>query len=211
MPTDHATPTRCRLPAPVAALAHVAPLAPAAFAVHQLRYMLAFGTSAGIELQRSGHSYLHSAVPWIAAVLALIAGGFLRALGRTVAGHTSLPRYTVSLAGMWAACSLALIAVFVCQETLEGLFIAGHPAGFAGVFGYGGWWAVPAAVCIGLVLAAWFHGARWVLRQVARRRAASRPLVVAPAGAPVAHARSFWMPTAVPVVAGWSGRGPPQG
>ena len=44
------------------------------------------------------------------------------------------------------------------------------PLGLAGIFGYGGWWAVPAAVCVGLVLAAVFHGARWVLDEVAQRR-----------------------------------------
>jgi len=34
----------------------------AAFAVHQLRYYLAYGSAAGAELQRTGHSYLHSVV-----------------------------------------------------------------------------------------------------------------------------------------------------
>ncbi len=33
-------------------------------AVHQLRYVLAFGGGAGLELQRQGHSYLHSLAPW---------------------------------------------------------------------------------------------------------------------------------------------------
>ena len=42
-------------------LAPVALLPPAAFVVHQLRFMLAFGGGAGAELQRTGHAYLHSA------------------------------------------------------------------------------------------------------------------------------------------------------
>ena len=58
------------------------------------------------------------------------------------------------------------------QEFLEGLFATGHPGGLAGIFGYGGWWSIPAAVCVGLVLAAVFHGARWVLDEVAQRRIA---------------------------------------
>jgi hypothetical protein len=143
--------------------------------------------------------------------LALVAGGFLRALGRTLAGHTSLPRYTLSLAGMWAACAAALIAIFVAQETLEGLFLTGHPAGPAGVFGYGGWWAIPASACLGLVLAAWFHGARWVLRAVARRRAARHAVAFAQL-APAASCPpwTLWLPSPAPLLSGRSGRGPPR-
>lgn len=101
-------------------LAQVALFPPAAFAVHQLRYLLAYGGQAGVELQRTGHSYLHSVVPWIVLLLALVAGGFLRALGRACAGQTSLPRYSASLVGMWCACSACLVAIFACQELLEG-------------------------------------------------------------------------------------------
>ncbi len=78
-----------------------------------------------------------------------------------------------------------MLGVYVLQEFLEGLLATGHPAGLAGIFGYGGWWAIPAAAAIGLVLAALLHGARWVLDGVAQRhdRAASAP-------APVRHPRS---------------------
>ena len=41
-------------------IARIAPLPAAAFAVHQSRYLLAYGSRAGVELQRTGHSYLHS-------------------------------------------------------------------------------------------------------------------------------------------------------
>lgn len=200
---------RVRLPTRAARLAHIAPLAPAAFAVHQLRYMLAFGASADAELRRSGHTYLHSVAPWLALVLALVVGGFLRLFGRTLAGQTTLPRYTLSLAGMWLACTGGLLAVFICQEALEGIVIAGHPAGLAGIFGYGGWWAIPAAACFGLVLAAWFHGARWVLREVARLRTAARRFVPPRACPPVLGRVTVWRPAPAPVVVGWSDRGPP--
>jgi len=189
-------------------LGQVALVPPAAFAVHQLRYVLAFGGSAGVELQRTGHSYLHSLVPWIVVLLALVAGGFLRELGRACAGHTSLPRYTVSLGGMWLACSACLLAIFVSQEFLEGVFATGHPAGLAGIFGYGGWWSIPAAVCVGLVLAAWLHGARWVLREVARRRARGQAAWIGPALL-VPRPRVVVVVPLAPLVGGWSGRGPP--
>ncbi len=192
----------------IAGFACVALLPPAAFAVHQLRYWLAFGGNAGVELQRTGHSYLHSVVPWLVLLLALAVGGFLRALGRALAGQTSRARFTLSLAAMWLVCSVALVAIFACQEFLEGLFATGHPAGLVGIFGYGGWWSLPAAVCVGLVLATVLHGARWLVREVARRHA--RPYLAAIGSAPrVARPRDALLVRLAPLVRGWSGRGPP--
>src|ERR1700730_4216038 len=95
-----------------AVLRRIAPIAlmPAgAFAVHQLRYLLAFHGHAGDELQRQGHAYLHSLVPWIVLLIALAFGTFLRALGRAFGGRYSLPRFTVSFATLWLACSVCLV------------------------------------------------------------------------------------------------------
>jgi hypothetical protein len=192
----------------IAGFAYVALLPPAAFAVHQLRYMLAFGANAGVELQRTGHSYLHSVVPWLILLLALAVGGFLRALGRAFAGQTSPARFTLSLTAMWLVCSGALIAIFACQEFLEGLLLAGHPAGWVGIFGYGGWWSIPAALSIGLVLAAALHGARWLVREVAHRRSRRYLTLVGPVLRPV-RPRDAVIVRPAPLVKGWSGRGPP--
>lgn len=180
----------------------------AAFAVHQLRYLLAYGSGAGAQLQRSGHSYLHSVVPWIVLLVALACGGFLAALGRAVAGHRSMPRFCASLLGLWLACAACLVAIFAAQEFLEGLFATGHPAGLAGIFGFGGWWSIPAALCVGLVLAVLFHGARWVLDEVAHRSARARP----PRAAGVVSVRrpsDALVPRLAPLADGFSGRGPP--
>jgi hypothetical protein len=180
----------------------------AALAVHELRFVLAFGGHAGVELQRQGHSYLHSLAPWIALLLAASVGGFLCALGRALSGQRSLPRYTLSLSGLWLACSAALVAIFVAQEFLEGLFATGHPGGLAGIFGYGGWWSIPAALAVALVLAAVFHSARRVLHAVAERH--SRTLVLARRPPVLARARLDVLLAAVaPLADGWSGRGPP--
>jgi hypothetical protein len=192
----------------VRGLAQAALLPPAALAVHELRYVLAFGPRAGLELQRQGHSYLHSIVPWIVLVVALVLGGFLRALGRAFSGQTSASRLTISLAGLWLICTGSLVAIYAGQELLEGIFAAGHPGGLVGVFGYGGWWAIPAAACIGLVLATVFHGARWVLTEVAQRHARSRPPVRRRA-VPAARPPLFATPAPAPLAGGWSGRGPP--
>jgi hypothetical protein len=193
----------------IAGFAYVALLPPAAFAVHQLRYMLAFGGHAGIELQRTGHSYLHSVVPWLVVLLALVAGGFLRALGRAFAGQTSAARFSLSLTALWMACSATLVAIFVCQEFLEGLFATGHPGGLAGIFGYGGWWSIPVAVCVGLVVATVLHGGRWLVREVAHRRGRARLIVVARVMR-VARPRDAVVVRPASLVKGWSVRGPPR-
>ncbi len=183
-------------------------LPPAALAVHQLRFVLAFGGATGPELQRTGHSYLHSLVPWIVLAVALVVGGFLRSLGKALAGHTSAPRFTISFVALWLTCIACLVAIYVGQEFLEGAFATGHPSGWIGIFGYGGWWSVPAAVCVGLVLAAVLHGARWVLREAAQRCA--RP-VAGPRRRLVRAARPVTVlaPRLAPLAEGWSGRGPP--
>ena len=155
-------------------LARAAVVPIAAFAVHQLRYLLAFGAGASAELQRQGHSYLHSVVPWLVLAIGLSAGAFLSSLGRALSGQTTVPRYGLSLIGLWLTCSACLLAIYASQEFLEGLFATGHPAGLAGIFGYGGWWAIPAALCVGLVLAALLHGARWLLHEVASAGAPAR-------------------------------------
>jgi len=210
--TRHQTPERTDVRADfrsrIAGTAYVALLPPAAFAVHQLRYWLAFGPSAAIELQRTGHSYLHSVVPWLIVLVALAVGGLLRALGRAFAGHTSPARFTLSLTALWLVCTVALLAIFACQELLEGMFATGHPAGWTGIFGYGGGWSIPAALCIGLVLATLLHGARWLVREVARRRARTGLAVIRPAMR-AARPRDGVVVCPAPLVHGWSSRGPP--
>ena len=196
-------------PRRITAFLPIALLPPAAFAVHQLRFMLAYGAGAGAELARTGHSYLHSVVPWLVALIGLAAGWLLRGLGRALGGQRTPARYAVSLTGLWLACSAVLVAIYGTQEFLEGQFAPGHPAGLTGIFGYGGGWAVFAAVCIGLVLAAICHGAVWAIDAVARRYARTRP------HAPRTRlVRVRWtdasLPRLAPLANGWSGRGPPR-
>ncbi len=188
-------------------LGPVALVPAAALAVHQLRYWLAFGPHAGVELQRQGHAYLGSLAPWIILLLAVAAGTFMRGLGRAFAGERSPVRYSLSFVALWLVCSACLVAIYVCQELLEGAFAAGHPIGLAGAFGWGGWWAVPAALCVGLVLAALFHGARWVLEEVAARRRGGRSRAGFLPNAP--RPRQIFLPILAPLADGWSGRGPP--
>jgi hypothetical protein len=188
--------------------ARLALMPAAALLVHQLRYTLAFGGHADVQLARQGHAYLHSLVPWIVLLVAGAVGAFLWALGRALGGQRTLPRYTLSLTGLWLACSFALVAIYLTQELLEGLLATGHPIGLAGVFGYGGWWAIPAALCVGLVLATIFHGARWVLDEVTQRTA--RAMRVVTRGAPVLRWRDIPLPRPAALAGCWSVRGPPR-
>jgi hypothetical protein len=187
----------------------VALLPAAAFAVHQLRYWLAFGGDAGAWLQAQGHSYLQSLVPWVVLLIAIAAGGFMRALGRALGGRYSLPRYSLSFAALWLVCAASLVAIYVSQEFLEGLFATGHPPGLAGILGYGGWWCIPAALGVGLVLAAVFHGARWVLGEAVELARRSAPIASRQTAAP-RPLRAALIPRVAPLAVGWSGRGPPR-
>jgi len=189
-------------------LAPAALMPAGAFAVHQLRYWLTYGNRAGVVLAAQGHSYLHSAVPWIVLLTALPIGTFLLALGRALEGGGSLSRYTLSFAALWLLCAFCLVAIYTAQEFLEGLFATGHPAGLGGIFGYGGWWAFPSAMAVGLVLAAVFHSARHVLHAIAGRHARRVPLARRPPV--VGRARlDVLLPRLAPLADGWSGRGPP--
>ena len=125
----------------------------AAFAVHQLRYTLAYGSRADSVLVAQGHSYLDSLAPWLILLMALGAGSLLVRVTRVaVAGERDHRRR--SFAGLWALVSLSLVLIYTVQELLESMFAVGHPSGFAGVFGHGGWWALVISLVVGAAVAA---------------------------------------------------------
>ncbi len=194
-----------RLPR-LAARAGLVPVA--AFAVHQLRYLLAYGRGTSAQLTNTGHSYLHSLVPWIMLLVGTSAGAFLWSLGRAATGKRSASGRSLSFLRLWLVCAVCLVAIYCMQEFLEGLFATGHPTGLEGIVGFGGLWAIPSAIGVGLVLATILHGAGWTLEQVRVRsrpalalRSQRVPLIVRPrdiARAPIG-----------PLVRGWCDRGPP--
>ena len=140
-----------------------------ALAVHQARYYLAFGSQAGARLSRAGHGYLSTVEPFVLLAVALALGAFVGRLARAWQGASTSRRPTAShsLVRVWATCALALLVIYSGQELCEGFFAAGHPAGFAGIFGYGGWIAVPLAMIIGAVLAATLRGAQTLVELAA--------------------------------------------
>jgi len=50
----------------------------AALAVHQLRYLIGYGSHAGRELSAQGHGYLESLAPWVVLLVACALGAFLQ-------------------------------------------------------------------------------------------------------------------------------------
>lgn len=179
----------------------------AALAVHQARYTLAYGSRANAELAAQGHSYLNSVVPWTILALGVAATAFLRRVALALrTGETARPAGR-STAGLWALTTVGLIGIYAIQETLEGMVASGHPGGAAGVFGHGGWWAIPAAAVAALLVVALLHAGGAIVSLAAE-------LGVRPSAAPAAFAllapASVRLPRLAPLARSGAGRAPPS-
>jgi hypothetical protein len=149
----------------------------AALVVHQARYSLTYGSRANAELASQGHSYLHSLVPWAVLALGIGASMFIRRVAQAARTGNSGTFTRLSATGLWAITTVALVAIYATQETLEALGVSEHPDGVSGVLGHGGWWAFPAAAVVALGVVSLLRLGRAVLRLVARsadRRAYAR-------------------------------------
>jgi hypothetical protein len=135
-------------------------------AVHQLRFQLAFGSAAAARLAREGHGYLALLEPFALLAVVIAAGALIGRLAR--AWQTGGEPTRSSLLRSWALCAVALLAAYCAQELLEGIFAAGHPGGLAGVFGAGGWLAVPLAALVGAALAVALRIADTLVRSAAQ-------------------------------------------
>jgi hypothetical protein len=132
-------------------------LAVGAFAVHQLRYLTAYGGSSAAE----GHRYMSDFLaPLAVLVLAAVLATLLRGTEGAAPERTPLARRMAVFAG-------ALLAIFAGQELLEGLMATGHPAGPAAVLGGGGWIALPLALAIGALAALLARALEGVERAIA--------------------------------------------
>ena len=191
-------------------MGHRLPLARAAalialgeLAVHQLRYLFAFGGGAGSELAAQGHSYLGLVAPIVAALaLSIVAAGILRAaLTGRVEGEPSSLRRTAAL---FAA---AILIVYAAQEMGEGAAFAGHPGGAAAVLAHGGLVALPLSLAIGTLCAILDRRLHEVERIAASLRPVGSPRPLCPlelGAAAAAHPRA-----ATPLAFGLARRPPP--
>jgi hypothetical protein len=196
----------------------------AVLTVHQLRYLLAFGGETGQELEKEGHQYLSALAAPIAMSVAIVVGLFLARLASAWRegegdgarrGGGSAP--VLSGAGSASACrgflrlalavGASLLFLYSGQELLEGMLSSGHPGGFAGVFGDGGWWSAPLSLACGFVIAAALRGARAAIRWAAARH--RRPKASYGRPSPASRPRRLALPRPVPLAGAAAGRAPP--
>jgi len=170
------------------ALRATALLALAAFAVHQLRYLLVPDAHAA-----AGHAYLSAAPPVLTLLLAAALG---RTLVAVVHGERGGPGLT------WLGASAALLALHAGQEAAERVIAGGGPID-PGVL-----LVIPLAVAGGWLIA-------WMLRgsealAVDALPVLPRPRPIGPAALVPVAARP-WVPTLAGVARHLAGRAPPAG
>src|SRR3954469_14927463 len=87
----------------------------AALALHELRYLVAYGHHSQRALAEQGHAYLGVVHVLAGVLLAVAAGAFLTRVvtaRRTGAGEAAPPRFIA----LWLGASLALVAIYSGQE-----------------------------------------------------------------------------------------------
>jgi hypothetical protein len=173
-------------------------LAVAAFAAHQLRFLLAYGHDAGHVLSEPGHEYLPFAEALVLVVLAVALAQFARA---ALSRRSDVPIAPASFGSLWLRSSAAITAIYLTQESIEGAFAPGHP-----VLAHGGWLIAPIAIALGAAVAALMRGADRVLVHLSRR---ARPGVRR--AAPLVRSRglSIPRPRLAALACNLAGRAPP--
>jgi hypothetical protein len=176
----------------------------AALALHELRYMLAYGDDAGARLDAQGHAYLSFAGALATALVAAAVYQFGAALARARRHGRPEPEHA-SFGAAWVGAAAVLLAVYIGQESIE-LLGAGQAADPAAIAAGGGWVVLPLAVVLGAFVAFALRVTRAVVAAVAARARRARaprrsirrprPLAIAP-------------PRAVLLAAGGGARAPP--
>jgi len=138
-----------------------------ALAVHDLRFLLAYRGGASRELSVTGHGYLGDVTPLAMGALALAIAAFAWRLLNPHVEEARLP----SMRRVWAFATVVLLAIYSSQEWIEGRLSPGHASGLAGIFGSGGWLAVPLAIVVALVIALLLRGAEAAIARAAKPRA----------------------------------------
>jgi hypothetical protein len=177
-----------------------------AVAVHQLRYLLAYGSDAGRELAEQGDSYVHSLTPWLVAAVAV-------AIGATIAHWVASPRPGRNakrrpLWQVWALASVSMLLAYTVQEGLEVVLGSAHTSVWNQAYGDGGWWAVPAALAVGFAWSLLARGAAFIAERLGGRARGTTRGSVAPPD-PIQRARPSRRPRFSPLAGRSAGRGPP--
>ncbi len=143
-------------------------------AVHQLRYLLAFGSHAGSELSARGDHYVASAAACTAVLLVALFGRWCLRLAAARRGNAHVASARAPLWLLWLALTCALIVGFCALEVLEIALEPHRSGGVSAIFGYGGWWSLPAAAAVAAVLALVAGGGRALLLISARGQVTPR-------------------------------------
>ena len=139
----------------------------AAICVHQLRYLIAPGADAGHTLGANAHSYVPLAAGFVALLFGASLVHFVATLALARDGEVRPPK-PLRFGPAWLAAALALIAIFVAQESFEGALVSGHSSGLHGLFGHGGWTALLLAPVVGVVVALFLRGTQSAIAAAAR-------------------------------------------
>jgi hypothetical protein len=139
----------------------------AAIALHQLRYLIGPGADPGHSLAAGAHAYLPFATTFVALLFGASLVHFASTLALARRGAIRPPLQTRFGRGCLAA-TVALIAIFTVQESLEGALLGGHSSGLHGLFGHGGWMALVLAPVLGAAVALFIRGTQSVIAAVAR-------------------------------------------
>lgn len=184
----------------------------AVMAVHQLRYLLAYGSHYRQVLVSHGDGYVDWLTPVCVALLALLIGGALGRAAEAWRSGVSRTSRRLSWPALWCAIAVALVVCFCAQEWLELLLEPGRGGGLLTIFGSGGWWALPVAVAVAALLALLLRGTDAALAVIARWGGSRRRIArLTPGGL----ADRFGAPRRVvstPALASCcAGRAPPRG
>jgi hypothetical protein len=178
--------------------------------VHELRYLLAYGAHASHELTEHGDSYVGTASLLAGLLLALPAAGLIVGVMRARRGRAGGAQSRLGPWQSWLVWSAVLVVGFCAVEGLEMVLESEHPDGFFGVFGGGGWWALPAAAGVAALFTLVTRGARALVRRVARTHRRRPPwdavTVWRPSTRPVGSGRRASL---TPLASRAAGRAPP--
>jgi len=174
-------------------------LAVGAFALHQLRYLIAFGGHASAE----GHRYMTDLLPPLSVLLVAAV------LATLIRGTEGASPERVPLARRIAVFAGALLAIYLGQELLEGA-IAGHDVGSATLFAGSGWIALPLALAMGTLAALFAHALERVENVLAAACAERRSRLRPPAVSGAARTARGLSLLSAPLAFGLARRPPPS-
>ena len=177
----------------------------AVLAVHQLRYLLAYGSHAGTELTAHGDRYVGTASVIAGTLVGIALAVAALRLAASSRGRVDLEIVRLPPWLLWLGLMLLLLAGFCALELLEIAFEPHRTVGVVSIVAGGGWWALPAAAFVAAVMALLVYGGRALLLIAARGRAIRR------AGDSRRRRRAVARPARLrrPMASGAAGRAPP--